>query len=948
MNICIHTYRRLLAPGLLAGICLGTLLSACGSDTAIQPCEADLAAGELVITEIMAAPSGSDEGQEWIELYNASDRPVSLRGLALAYADDRDDGGNLYTFESDDEIAPGAYYVAGSVDPEFQPEYIQHSYGKALGRLGDSDGIIQVQCGTTIVDEVDYDHTGEGRSRMFDGTLEPDAIENDNKELWCAATESYDGENNGSPGMRNQPCMPGPENVGRCRDGDTWREPVKPTVGDLILTEVMTDPTGNAKPEDAEWFEVYVANDVDLAGLQLGTSQADDTILTGANVQMTLDAEDCQRVTAGTYLVFAGEVDPNLNGGLPNVDYPINFSLYNSDGAGVFVSTLAPTGGPDVIDAMTYPEVVDGAARSLSPDALDPQLNDDVTNWCFASETYGDGGKGSPGAPNPMCVDTTGLCLDGETTIALNPPGPGDLFITELMPDPSAVGDTDGEWLEIYVATDIHLGGLDVGKNGSPEQTLGDNGGQLLDCLPVAAGTHVLLASNVNPSENGGLPENVLQLDFSLSNSGGEVFVGTPDGALDSIAYPGSTAGAAIKLNPDAYDLGPAGNDAPENLCIATELETYGDGDFGTPGEMNAACTDDPDPPMGECDDNGMMRLPVPPQPGDLRITEFMPDPSAVTDSAGEWFEVQVLGDFDLNNLELGKEADVKFTYENPSCHPVTAGTTLVLALNGSAMENGGLPTPDIIYSGLSLTNSGGDLFVGHGGEAIDTVMYNGSTAGVARSLDPGDTTTFCDAIDPYGDGDLGTPGTANPECPVQVGPGECLDGNMARTIVAPTLGDLVITEYMPDPDAVGDTAGEWIEFSALTDFDLNHLELGEQGGVDFTYDVTECVPVSAGDHIVLARNGDMNINGGLPAVDIVYGTALSLSNGSDDFFLGHGGEVLDAVAYTGSTTGKAKSLDFNSYDPLENDNEMLFCDPMVTYGDGDEGTPGQANPVCN
>lgn len=948
MNHCSRTYRSVLGPALLAGLCLGGLLSACGSETAAQPCEADLKAGELIITEIMSAPTGSDEGQEWIEIYNPTDRAVSLKGLGLAYADDREDSGNLYTFDLDGEIAPGAYYVVGSVEPEFQPEYIDHSYGKSLGRLGDNDGIIQVQCGTTVVDEVEYEHSGEGSSNLFDGALAPSAEDNDDNSNWCAASESYDGENNGSPGMANQPCMSSdPENTGRCRDGDTWREPKKPQVGDLIITEVMTDPTGDAKPEDAEWFEVYVANDVDLAGLQLGTTQGDEGVLTGANVRMTLDGEECQPVSAGSYIVFAGEVDPNLNGGLPQVDFKINFSLYNSDGAGVFVSTLAKTGGPDVIDAMSYPEVVDGAARSLRPEALDHQLNDDVDNWCFASESYGDGGNGSPGAANPACVDTTGMCLDGDTPITLTPPAAGDIFLTELMPDPSAVGDTDGEWIELFVAADTHLGGLQIGKDGTVEQTLGDTGGQLFDCLAVSAGTHVLLASNANPADNGGLPEGVLPLDFSLANGGGEVFVGTPEGPLDTVTYPGATSGASLKLNPEAYPLGAEGNDNPMNWCVATAAETYGAGDFGTPGQMNGPCVDDPDPPMGECDDNGMMRLPVAPGPDDLRISEFMPDPSAVTDGAGEWFEVQVLGDFDLNNLELGKAADVKFTYEDPACRPVTAGTTLVFAVNGNELENGGLPPPDIVYSGLSLTNSGGDLFVGHGGQAIDTVMYNGSTAGTARSLDPNDNTTFCDAVDPYGDGDLGTPGTANPACPVQVGPGECLDGNIAREIVAPAIGDLVITEFIPNPDAVGDTAGEWIEVAALASFDLNGLQLGEQGQVEFTYEVTDCAPVNPGDHFLLARNGNPLENGGLPEVAIVYGSALSLTNSADDFFIAYNDEVLDSVAYTQSATGKSRSLDIMAYDPLQNDDEMNFCDGVMAYGDGDLGTPGQENPAC-
>lgn len=60
---------------------------------------------------------------------------------------------------------------------------------------------------------------------------------------------------------------------------------------------------------------------------------------------------------------------------------------------------------------------------------------------------------------------------------------------------------------------------------------------------------------------------------------------------------------------------------------------------------------------------------------------------------------------------------------------------------------------------------------------SIDDVVYDGtwpSAAGAALSLDPtqfasdlnDDPLAWCDAQDPFGDGDLGTPGSDNPSCP--------------------------------------------------------------------------------------------------------------------------------------------------------------------------------------
>ena len=40
----------------------------------------------MVINEAMVNPYGSDAGREWVELYNASDAPVSLTGWDLRWA----------------------------------------------------------------------------------------------------------------------------------------------------------------------------------------------------------------------------------------------------------------------------------------------------------------------------------------------------------------------------------------------------------------------------------------------------------------------------------------------------------------------------------------------------------------------------------------------------------------------------------------------------------------------------------------------------------------------------------------------------------------------------------------------------------------------------------------------------------------------------------------------
>jgi hypothetical protein len=74
-----------------------------GSDTgsgAVKP-----APGEVLITEIMYDPSGTEPDQEWMELYNTTNGDRLLTGLTLA------DGANRTHTLGTLTIAPGAYIV---------------------------------------------------------------------------------------------------------------------------------------------------------------------------------------------------------------------------------------------------------------------------------------------------------------------------------------------------------------------------------------------------------------------------------------------------------------------------------------------------------------------------------------------------------------------------------------------------------------------------------------------------------------------------------------------------------------------------------------------------------------------------------------------------------------------------------------------------------------------
>jgi hypothetical protein len=194
--------------------------------------------------------------------------------------------------------------------------------------------------------------------------------------------------------------------------------------------------------------------------------------------------------------------------------------------------------------------------------------------------------------------------------------------------------------------------------------------------------------------------------------------------------------------------------------CDASEA--YGAGDRGTPGGANGAC-----PlvvPDGMCvDDAGALRATVAPAPGELWISEVLADPAAVADAAGEWIELGVGGDFDLNGVQLGNAPPVvKTTLAAPACLHVVPGALVVLAHGEDPAHNGGLPAVDARF-GFALGNGASGVFVGVGGVVLDATTWTSATAGASRQLRPAPCVTPPGHA--YGAGDRGTPGAENVPC---------------------------------------------------------------------------------------------------------------------------------------------------------------------------------------
>lgn len=165
--------------------------------------------------------------------------------------------------------------------------------------------------------------------------------------------------------------------------------------------------------------------------------------------------------------------------------------------------------------------------------------------------------------------------------------------------------------------------------------------------------------------------------------------------------------------------------------------------------------------------------------------------------------------------------------------------------------------------------------------------------------------------------------------------------------------GDVVVTEFMNDSKAVSDKVGEWIELYNNTNasIDLKGWSLKDDGSNSYTFN--ESVVIPAKSYFLIGRGPvDSTKNGGVN-LNFSYGTdGYTLGNSDDEIILLSPSSVeIDRVNYgvngfPDGGAGVSLSLDPSKIDG-DNNNPSNWCVSTTTFGDGDFGTPGVANPTC-
>jgi hypothetical protein len=164
------------------------------------------------------------------------------------------------------------------------------------------------------------------------------------------------------------------------------------------------------------------------------------------------------------------------------------------------------------------------------------------------------------------------------------------------------------------------------------------------------------------------------------------------------------------------------------------------------------------------------------------------------------------------------------------------------------------------------------------------------------------------------------------------------------------SAGDIIITEIMANPKAVGDSDGEWFEIynTRLDNVNLDGWKISDQGSDSFT--ISEELIIPAGSHIVFCVNGDTSTNG-VVNCDYVYSSKdFKLTNSEDEIIIkSPDNTLIDKVTYTSGwvPSGKSMQLCSNHYDHNDNDLANNWCESTASLSGGDKGTPHLLNDQC-
>ena len=170
-------------------------------------------------------------------------------------------------------------------------------------------------------------------------------------------------------------------------------------------------------------------------------------------------------------------------------------------------------------------------------------------------------------------------------------PSRSQIIINEIIQNPEFVGDTEGEWFELYNqgSSDVDINGWTILDNGTNNHII-DNGGPLM----VSPGGYLVLGRNADSTLNGNVPVGYAYgTDITLGNSSDQIILEDQNGVeIDRVEYDDGASfpdptGASMELISPSLD-----NNV--GLHWAESITSWNGNDRGTPGALNSVTDAEP------------------------------------------------------------------------------------------------------------------------------------------------------------------------------------------------------------------------------------------------------------------------------------------------------------------------------------------------------------------
>ncbi len=356
-------------------------------------------------------------------------------------------------------------------------------------------------------------------------------------------------------------------------------------------TEVLTFESASEMPDTIElaignyYVEAHSDNNLPAAFENPYYYGESDLFAINGNVQQTV-LVNCTLANTIVSVVYSENIRNSFTDYQTTVSSALGTLLFSKDETRMGYFQTLPL---DILVELTYLNP-DG---SESMKTLNSSIPDPVANRHYEIDVDASIDEGM--VTLQILLDETEVVVevvevtDGTDNPLNSPVGYGEILITEIMYDPSALPDTEGEWFEIYNRSDqaVNLQNLILGRDDSNRHTIEDS-------IELAPGSYFVLMRTDAATD--AVNSYVYGPDISLTNSGAVLAIyneGTetdPGALIFSVDYGGADfpggSGASISLDPDMISA----VDAIVGTSWCTSASVYSTGDYGTPGMVNDAC----------------------------------------------------------------------------------------------------------------------------------------------------------------------------------------------------------------------------------------------------------------------------------------------------------------------------------------------------------------------